>query len=300
MGTKPAKHSAMLWVALVVLLVSATTMQVVLEGKLQRPVIQPSVHWIQSPGLMRRLAVGYNAIWADIYWIRAVQYYGSTKLSVDEKKNFDQLYPLLDITTSLDPHFNIAYRFGSILLSEGYPNGPGNTDQAIMLLQKGIKEAPDKWQYYHDAGFVEYWWRRDAEAAAGWFLKASKAPDAPNWLQPLAASVLAEHGERDASRALWTQLAETAEHEWIRESAKRGLMQLDAESHIEILEKIVHQFFDQHGRFPQAWWELTRAKTLRYFPADPTGTVYDLDPVTGAVNVSPKSPLFPLRSRPPG
>ena len=84
-------------------LVSATTTQVVLEGKLQRPAIQPSVHWIQSPGLMRRLAVGYNAIWADIYWIRAVQYYGGTKLSVDEKKNYDQLYPLLDITTSLDP-----------------------------------------------------------------------------------------------------------------------------------------------------------------------------------------------------
>ena len=68
---------------------------------------------------MRRLAVGFNGIWADIYWIRAVQYYGDTKLSVDEKKNYDLLYPLLDITTSLDPHFNIAYRFGSILLVRG-------------------------------------------------------------------------------------------------------------------------------------------------------------------------------------
>ena len=137
----------LLWVALIVLLVSATMTQVVLEGRLQRPAVMPGVHWIQSPGLMRRLAVGFNAIWADIYWIRAVQYYGGTKLSVDEKKNYDQLYPLLDITTSLDPHFNIAYRFGSILLSEGYPNGPGQTEQAIMLLQKGMREMPDKWQY---------------------------------------------------------------------------------------------------------------------------------------------------------
>ena len=116
----------------------------------------PGVHWIQSPGLMRRLAVGFNAIWADIYWIRAVQYYGDTRLSVDEKRNYDLLYPLLDITTSLDPQFNIAYRFGSILLSEGYPNGPGQTDQANHAVQKGIREMPDKWQYYHDAGFVEY------------------------------------------------------------------------------------------------------------------------------------------------
>ncbi len=159
MGTTSGKHSPLLWVALVVLLVSATSMQVALEGRLERPVMQQSVHWIQSPGLMRRLAVGFNAIWADIYWIRAVQYYGDTKLSEGQTKNYDQLYPLLDITTSLDPHFNIAYRFGSILLSEGYPNGPGNTEQAIALLQKGIREMPDKWQYYHDAGFVYYWWR---------------------------------------------------------------------------------------------------------------------------------------------
>jgi hypothetical protein len=250
---------------------------------------------------MRRLAVGYNAIWADVYWMRAVQYYGSTSLSTDENKNYDQLYPLLDITTSLDPHFNIAYRFGSILLSEGYPNGPGDTEKAIILLQKGIREMPDKWQYYHDAGFVHYWWRRDPQAAADWFLKGSKLPNAPNWLQPLAASVLAEHGERDASRALWTELAENAEHEWIRKAALRGLMQLDAEAHIEILEPFIHKFFDMNGRFPTGWVELAGpGKPFRNLPRDPTGYIYDLDPVTGSVTVGRNSPLFPLRSRIPG
>src|SRR5688572_9188620 len=249
MRSTPIKHSGVLWVALVVLLVSATAMQVAVEGKLQRPATIPGVHWIQSPGLMRRLAVGFNAIWADIYWISAVQYYGDTKLSIDQKKNYNQLYPLLDITTSLDPHFNIAYRLGSILLSEGYPNGPGRTDEAIALLEKGIREMPDKWQYYHDAGFVEYWWRRDSQAAADWFIKGSKLPGAPNWLEPLAASVLAEGGERESSRALWLQLKESAEHEWLRDAANRGLMQLDAEAHIEILEGIVQKFYDQYGRF---------------------------------------------------
>ena len=84
MSAKPVKHSRYLWVALVALFVSATGAQVVLEGKLQRPAVLPGVHWIQSPGLMRRLAVGFNAIWADIYWIRSVQYYGGTKLSIDD------------------------------------------------------------------------------------------------------------------------------------------------------------------------------------------------------------------------
>jgi len=297
MSDTPVKHSRYLWVVLIVLLVSATMTQVVLEGRLQKPAVMPGVHWIQSPGLMRRLAVGFNAIWADIYWIRAVQYYGDTKLSVDDKKNYDGLYPLLDITTSLDPHFNIAYRFGSILLSEGYPNGPGQADQAIVLLQKGIREMPDKWQYFHDAGFVEYWWRRDAQAAADWFIKGSKLQGAPEWLEPLAASVLAQHGEREASRAVWTQLNRTADHEWIRQAARRGLLQLDAEGDIEILEGLMHKFFDVNGRFPTSWQELIRARLLRSIPVDPSGSVYELDPVSGSVNVAQKSSLFPLRRR---
>jgi hypothetical protein len=297
MSAAPAKHSRYLWVVLIVLLVSATITQVVLEGRLQKPAVMPGVHWIQSPGLMRRLAVGFNAIWADIYWIRSVQYYGDTRLSTDPNKNFDQLYPLLDITTSLDPRFNIAYRFGSILLSEGFPNGPGQSDEAIALLQKGINEMPGKWQYFHDAGFVEYWWRRDSKAAADWFMKASKLPNSPNWLEPLAASVLAEGGERDASRQVWLQLIRTADHEWIRQAARRGLLQLEAEAHIEILEPLVHKFFDMNGRFPANWQEMTSARLIRRVPVDPTNYVYDLDPVTGTVNVGRKSTLFPLRSR---
>lgn len=297
MSSTPVKHSGVLWVALVVLLVSATAMQVAVEGRLQRPAVKPGVHWIQSPGLMRRLAVGFNAIWADIYWIRAVQYYGRTRLSEDENKNYDQLYPLLDITTSLDPHFNIAYRFGSILLSEGFPNGPGKAEQAILLLQKGLRESPTKWQYYHDAGFVEYWWRRDPQAAADWFLKAAQQPDAPSWLRPLAASVLAEHGERDASRALWLQLARTAEHDWIRKAAQRGLLQLDAEQQIEVLQRLVNEYYDRHGSFPDGWGALVKDGRLRGVPRDPSGTPYELDAVSGTVDVAQRSSLFPLRTR---
>ena len=197
--------------------------------------------------------VGFNAIWADVYWIRAVQYYGTPSSRRTRRRITTSCIRCSTSPTSLDPHFNIAYRFGSILLSEGYPNGPGQPDQAIVLLQKGIREMPDKWQYFHDAGFVEYRWRRDAQAAADWFIKGSKMPGAPNWLELLAASVLAEGGEREASRQVWIQLNQTADHEWIRQAARRGLMQLDAEAHIEILEGAGAEVLDMNGRFPARW-----------------------------------------------
>jgi hypothetical protein len=283
------------------LLTVSIATQVAAESVFARPAsaAAPNVLWIRSPQLMRRLTLGFNAVWADVYWIRAVQYYGGTKLSTGDKQNFDLLYPLLDITTSLDPRFNIAYRLGAILLSEAYPNGPGNPDQALALLQKGIREMPNKWQYYHDAGFVEYWWRSDADAAAAWFVKGADLPDSPNWLRPVAASILAERGDRRNARAMWQQLAASSEHDWIRQSAQRALWQLDAEEHIEILQPVVNEFYERNRRFPNTWLELVRDGRLRRIPADPTGTTYALDPESGAVDVARVSSLFPLRRSSP-
>jgi hypothetical protein len=244
---------------------------------------------------MRRLVLGFNSLAADVYWIRAVQYYGGTKLSKEEKKDYSFLFPLLDITTTLDPRFNIAYRFGAILLSEGYPNGPGRPDDAIALLKKGIREKPDKWEYFLDAGFVEYWWRHDHRAAADWFLRGAKLSTAPNWIQPLAASVLAEGGDQTAARVLWTQMAQTAEQEWLRRTARTRLQQLDAVAVIEQLQPLVNRFYDGANRFPAGWEEVARAGLVRGIPLDPTGIPYALDPVSGQVDVAKESSLFPLQ-----
>jgi hypothetical protein len=288
------------WTALIVLLASAITSQVALDGKFQRPTeTLPPVTWLRSPELSKRVTLGFDSVLADVYWIRAVQYYGDVKLSTSKKKEYGLLYPLLDITTTLDPRFNIAYRFGAILLSEGYPNGAGNPDQAIALLQKGIREMPDRWQYYHDAGFVEYWWRHDYKAASGWLLKAGKLPKAPRWLEPTAAGMLARGGDRNSARALWSELAATSGQDWIRSSAKKALLQLDAEAVIEQLEFLAHRFFDARGRFPASWNELVTVGLLSGIPLDPSGMPYVIDSVSGVVDVAPDSPLFPLRRSDP-
>src|SRR5439155_7737384 len=79
-------------------------------------------------------------------------------LAVPTSSDYSLLYPVLDITTSLDPRFTIAYRFGAVFLAEAYPRGPGRPDLAVALLEKGIREQPDKWEYMEDIGFVHYWY----------------------------------------------------------------------------------------------------------------------------------------------
>src|SRR5271167_4710167 len=98
---------------------------------------------LRSGQVAKNLSLGYDSLLADIYWTRAVQYYGA-RAGV-EGARFERLWPLLDIATSLDPKLIVAYRFGAIFLSEPPPAGAGRADLAVELVKRGIAENPDNW-----------------------------------------------------------------------------------------------------------------------------------------------------------
>lgn len=249
--------------------------------------------YVQSGPAMRRLALSYDALAADVYWIRAIQHYGGDRLTREQGwRRYELLYPLLDLTTSLDPYFNMAYRFGAIFLSEPYPGGAGRPDQAVALLRKGIAAQPAKWQYYHDTAFVYYWHLRDYAAAATWFQRAAGQPGAPNWLAPVAASMLARGGDRTSARFLWQQILESDET-WLRRNAERALLQLDAMDRIDEIEAAIRRNPLPSGDV-YSWDALARRGILPGVPLDPTYTPFAIDPLTGRVTVSERSTLYPM------
>lgn len=248
--------------------------------------------YVRSPETVRRLALSYDTLLADIYWIRAVQHYGGTKLSTRADKSYSLLYPLLDLTTSLDPQFTIAYHFGSLFLAEPAPGGPGRPDQAIALLEKGLKANPDSWDFTQAIGFVHYWWYEDYPKAAEWFQRAADMPGAPAWMQPLAAVTLAEGGSRDGSRLLWQQIARTAEDDWFKAESARRLAQLDALDQIDQLTALARAYEARFGTPPADWAALMQGGYLRGIPVDPRGAPYRLD--AKGVTLDEKSPLHPL------
>ncbi|MBI3262887.1 MAG: hypothetical protein HYZ58_07025 [Acidobacteria bacterium] len=250
--------------------------------------------YVRSGPLLEKVSLSYDAVMADVYWIRTLQHYGGTRLSKKTDKRYDLLYPLLDITTSLDPKFAIAYRFGAIFLAEGYPDGPGRPDQAIELLKKGMRAQPQKWQYLHDAGFIYYWWLEDFRSAAEWFDRASRVPGSPWWLKPLTATTMAQGGDRASSRLLWQQMLEAADNDWLRQSATLRLAQLTALDHLDRLSALVARYKSSTGHLPSSWDILVGARLLSQAPIDPAGVPYHLDPATGAVELAERSPLHPL------
>lgn len=249
--------------------------------------------YLQSPAVAGRLALEYDALAADIYWIRAVVHYGGDRLEDPGEARYALLAPLLDLTTSLDPHFRIAYRFGALFLAEPPPGGPGRFDLAERLLRKGMAVSPDRWQYPYDLGFLYFWRRQDPRTAAEWLRRASALPGAPEWIDPLAAGMLARGGERDASRQLLSRILEDADQDWLRQTARRWLMQLDALDQIDQLDALLARYRAQAGP-PASWLDLIRAGWLPGVPVDPAGEPYVLQPLWTSTALSTESPLYPL------
>ena len=277
---------------------AAVTLQMARDRFFPRDTRQvEEILYVRSGNALKRVTLSFDALAADVYWIRAIQHYGGDRLSGPQARTkYQLLYPLLDLTTTLDPYFNIAYRFGAIFLSEAYPGGPGRPDQSVALLRKAIAAMPYKWQYYHDIGFVYYWRFRDYDNAALWFQRAAAQPNAPIWLKPLAAAMLAHGDDRAAARFLWQQIAQS-EEPWLRRSAERALLQLQAMDQIDQLNAVIARFPPPGGE-RYSWDGLISRRVLVRVPYDPTGAPYDIDPATGQVSVSTQSPLFPMPQEP--
>ena len=243
------------------------------------------------------VALSFKSVLADVYWIRAIQYFAATRLKNKPTGPRDLLFPLLDITTSLDPAFNLAYRFGAIFLAERHMGGTFQPELAIKLLDKGFAQNPTRWEYLYDKAFVYYWTFHDPKAAAHWFSEAAKVPNSADWLPGLAAIMLVEGGDRRSSRFMFQQMLQTAEHEYMRNNAAFRLAQLDILDAIDQLNAILDRYQQVTGTRATTWAPLVARNWLRAVPADPDGKPFTID-ASGRAVLDPASKFNPLPIEP--
>ena len=101
------------------------------------PAVTDRLLYLRSGGTAGRLALSFDNLAADVYWIRTIQHYGRDYKNRNRPRRFELLPSLLDLTTTLDPQFLIAYRFGAIFMAISPPDGLGRPDLSIALLEKG-------------------------------------------------------------------------------------------------------------------------------------------------------------------
>jgi tetratricopeptide (TPR) repeat protein len=256
------------------------------------------VLYISSPQALKRLSLGYNGLLADIYWTRAVQYYGTKHH--EGAQRFDLLAPLLEITTALDPQLLVAYEYGSNFLAPKPPNGAGMPERAIALEEFGIRNNPDAWQLYYNAGFIQYMELKDYAAAAEAFARGSRVPNAHPFLAILAGQMAEHAGDLQMARMMWSTSYQTTKDVDVRANAAAHLRALQVDEDVTNLEALTKRYQQQTGVFPFSFAELQAAGMLQGIPRDPLGQAYKLMP-DGRVEVqTPDDFPFIEKGAPPG
>src|ERR1700739_1003054 len=220
--------------------------------------------YINSPKIIKRASLGFHGLMACIYWTRTVQYFGHRHFL--RERTYNELAPLLEITTTLDPHMIPAYQFGASFLAPKPPNGAGEPGRAIELMQYGIQHNPDNWHLYYDLGFVYYTELRDFKKAGEVFDLGSRVPNAHPFLKLLAAQ-MAEHADDYATaRMLWTATYESSKETNIRQNALEHLRSIKVDEEVTSLQDAVTRFEQQSGRLPSSLWELAAPEHLPGIP----------------------------------
>jgi tetratricopeptide (TPR) repeat protein len=238
------------------------------------------VLYLPSGKVLKKASLGYSSLLADIYWTRAVQYFGSQHIGnaplATKSTNYSLLYPLLNITSDLDPHILVVYQFGSIFLSQQPPEGAGQPDKAVALVEKGIRENPEYWRLYFTLGFIHYVDRKDYKAAQEAFEKGSRIPGALPWMKVMAARMAERGKDVNTAIALWRAVYDSAQDMQVKKTAISHLGSIRADLDIMELDRRVNAYHARTGTYPANWEDLIRAGLLQGIPADPHGEPYKL------------------------
>jgi len=202
--------------ALVVVLICAGG---VVAYQVSRPAEAPADPrvFVPSAAFFLDFSPSFRTSITDAYYLSMVQYFGK---HVDGDGRLDSLPQMVNLVTTLSPHFTRAYLFGAFGLIDA-----GRPDVAYEVLQKGFKENPEDWRFPAYLGFFAYRYGKGENkniVAAQWYQKAALVPDSPDYLPRLAAALLAKGGEWEKAILMWGQ-AYLAGDKYARKKAVNGL-----------------------------------------------------------------------------
>ncbi len=168
--------------------------------------------------VIRPLLLGFHPLAADLYWLRAIQYFGA---HMETDRQFPHLYGLVDLVTTLDPHFVEGYQLAGLFLSFGK-----HFPEAIAIYEKGIAANPGRWELPHDLGRMYLLDLGDSRQALHWWEQTDRLPGRPHYIPRIIARLYAKTGSLETALELWTAMYERTDNEWVKNTARREIEKL--------------------------------------------------------------------------
>lgn len=189
-----------------------------------------------AAGDMFALALGARRLFADVWFIRLMQYYGTPELEPGEVEvpgqhhhhgeNGEGLYPEF-LARSLhvlevDPGFTMAalYSAGSLAFNME------RIAEAQEVLVYALKYSPKEWKYLKVLAAIGYSRAKDPAAVAAEIAPVLKDPDCPVMLKQQAAFLNKKIGNLSAAAAIYADIAATSRDMAYVRNAERELEKL--------------------------------------------------------------------------
>jgi len=242
-----------------------------------------------TSSMLKKVSLGYYELISDIYWLRALQYFGDSESNISTKDS-DLLFNYFDIITDLDPNFINAYRFGGSFLSEPVPIGLGDIDKGNMLFDKGRKNNPENFRLPLEQAFLYYLYVKDYKKSAQLFEEASNKPGLSDFrrssLKGMAASARVKGGERELSKKIWEDIYLNTTNESRKNFALMNLKELKTKDFEDKLTELITTFAKNKNRLPNNLEELVAFGYLKKLPKDHNNKHFFIAPNLKAIRSS--------------
>jgi len=223
-----------------------------------------------SSSMLDKMSLGYQELMADIYWVRALQYFGGKDL---DEQSPELLYHYFNIIADLDPKFINAYRFGGAFLAEPPPYGLGNFELGVKVFEKGRENNPDNFRLPLEEAFLYYLYPKDYAKAAELFEVAGSKPGVSGVrkasIDGMAAAAHAQGGDRKNSRKIWEIIYETSPSEGRRNFALRNLKEIQTMDIEDNLTTALREYKERFGKIPEGVQEIADTGIIKAVPPSP-------------------------------
>jgi tetratricopeptide (TPR) repeat protein len=227
------------------------------------------LRYVPTARAARWASLGHPALVANVYWLRAVQYIGDPQA---KERGWDQLFPVLDLVTDLDPRHGYAYQVGGNILAVN-----GRLEESNRLLEKGVRNVPDRYILSFHRAVNAFMYEGDYALAGAWFERAARTPGAPLHMREAVMAMYVKGNQADAAIRFLTYMIRTSEDPESRKALEVQLAQARLEQVAIPMDEAVAAYRERFGPYPAFVQDLVAAGLLPEIPPDPYGGVWTID-----------------------
>jgi tetratricopeptide (TPR) repeat protein len=218
---------------------------------------------VPSAGTLRWLFPSHPTLAANLYWLRTVQYIGEQRAS---ERGWENLLPLAELVTDLDPKHGYAYQVVGTILSS-----VERVEESNRILEKGMRNVPDRYILPYHRAFNAFYYQGDFAAAGRYAELAARAPGAPEHLRQNVLAYYVKGSRADLAVRYLEHALAAAQDEKSRRAIGEQLAQARFEAAAAPIDEALRAYRARLGMLPASPVQLVAEGLLAALPPDPAG-----------------------------